>query len=286
MITVAADAARNGHRVLGRSRLVGLDDPLPQGHRPSPAPVGVAASRWRLHRRLERGDRPGPGRLPEVDPVAHHPDHVAVGSRVCRAPPAGPRISEWVTAAITRSASASAARGSAGRTTSTTMGSSVWRSFSRTISAPTWEVAGQWTDRRVSPGLVGPHPAGLADPGRHPAPRRHPAESRGRRLHPGRLTESRGDVQGPGQGYLDVPCPPEQAERSAGGHLDDDAASSTPRRAGVIGHLDGRVDPRAGRRRPVRRRPGTGAGCGAARWPSWSGPTAAPPGRRTGTPSR
>ncbi len=53
--------------------------------------------------------------------------------------------------AMTRSDSASAATGSAGRSSSTTTGSSVWRSVSRTISAPTWEVAGQWMDRRVSP---------------------------------------------------------------------------------------------------------------------------------------
>jgi hypothetical protein len=62
-----------------------------------------------------------------------------------------PRPSSRETVAITRSDSCSASSGSGGSTTSTTMGSSVWRSFSRTMSDPTWEVAGQWIERRVSP---------------------------------------------------------------------------------------------------------------------------------------
>ena len=53
---------------------------------------------------------------------------------------------------MTRSDSASAATGSADSTRSTTTGSSVCRSFSRTMRDPTCDVAGQWMERRVSPG--------------------------------------------------------------------------------------------------------------------------------------
>ena len=45
-----------------------------------------------------------------------------------------------------------------------TIGSSVCRSFSRTISAPTWEVAGQCTEPRVSPGWYGRTPLGSPTP--------------------------------------------------------------------------------------------------------------------------
>ena len=119
--------------------------------------------------RVRHGRGHGPGQAPpEVDPVADHPDDVAVRSPGCRAPPAAPASGRWADRPSPARDSASAAGGSAGSTRSTTTGSSVWRSLLPDHQGP--DVGGgRPVDGPAGVArLVGADPAGLAGSGRDP----------------------------------------------------------------------------------------------------------------------
>ena len=264
---------RNEIECSGRARPVGLDEPLPQGHRRRP----LRRRRRRLGRVAERRDRPGQAPA-EVDPVGdpphqpspglagdeHHRPAAGPGSR--RSPPSSapppPRPPPDRRAAPVRP----------------TTGSSVWRSRSRTISVPAWEVAGQCTARRGSPGRVGPDAPGLAGPGRDPQVGLA-GDIVGRRASTSSGSPARGATwSGPGQGHLDVPGPPQQAERRAGRHLDDDRRRARRVGRGCTVTTTVRGPRGAPPAWPFGPAPGTGAGRAPGRWPDASARPAVRPG--------
>ncbi len=260
MITVPAEATRKRDRVLGgpgrlawttRSQRVTVGPAAaPSGRRPvtgrAPARPGPGADRG----------RPGPAPADAPTLGLEGPEHRPAGpGRGTGRPPPSP--------APTRPRPRPG-RGAA--STSTTTGSSVWRSRSRDHQRPDVR-GGRPVDR--APGVAGAGRA--ARPGARRL-RRAPGAATRRRSRrvaasrrPGRAQAGR-HVQRAGQGHLDLPRPPQQAERRARGQLDGHVLDDAPPVRGDGDH-----------HRPVAPRralgPGCGAhrdraaGCGSARWP-------------------
>ena len=240
--------------MLGGARPVGLDDPLPQGHRRPPCAVRL---RCRLRCRLRPA---GP----------HGRRHPARASRRPRSIRSRTARTTWP--------SASRVTSTTGRPRTRCCGEGGHHPLRLGLGGH--RVGGQ--DQVDDDGVVGlalllahhqgsdvgggrpvDRPAGVARAGRAgprgaPRPRRAPAAGRprsrssGRRLQRGRLAEPRGHVQRPGQGRPRPPGPTTAARTARTEASSTTTASSTPRRAGV-NTTSTSSGPRAGAGRPGRR---------------------------------
>ena len=211
MTTVAGRGHPERDRVLGRPGPVGLDHPLPQGHRSSPVRrTSAGRSAWTAPASGEGTARAS--RRPEVDPVADQPDDVAVGlpgaedHRLAPDQAAADRGHHPLGLGLGR-------QRVGGSTRSTTTGSSVWRSVLPHHQRPDMR-GGRPVDRPAGvPGLVGADPAGLAGAGRHPQ-RGVAGRVVGKRRHRAGSPDRGATWRGRGSGHLHLPGPPQEPERA------------------------------------------------------------------------